>query len=387
MFPILFAAIVGGAMKSVATWRIQSGTTVGLVEQLVGSNTISGALVTQAKLQAFNPLGFFIVVLWCLSPLGSQASLRVVSVVRNYPSNVTTLTAMDTFSEYMYGNAEGLSEAITKVSSPFIAAMMSASLLKNRNQDLWGNIRLPSIERLSDDENTNLINIANPADIEYPSLVGIPLTTLPFVGNTTFALSGSYLNITCGILALQSDFTNFTSSNAPNPGKNTDCSWITKTADMLQIAISQPCNVTQINNGTREARKLIWESDDSIEGDRVTHTECELHTTYVDVNMLCVGSTCSPLWVQRPPKPPRDRKWTVFDFGGGWLDTSGFLSLFMETFSEAGLSGGLQPTVSYFVDPYNAITSTNTTDVYDVGKTTFEMRLALDAQYTTRTGR
>ena len=130
MFSVLFVAIVGGAMKSIATWRIQRGTTVGLVEQLLGSNTISGALVTQAKLQAFNILGLFIVVLWCLSPLGSQASLRVVSSTKlSNLRNITTLTAMNTFSEYQYGGAEGLSEGLTTVSAPFIAAMMSVSLL------------------------------------------------------------------------------------------------------------------------------------------------------------------------------------------------------------------------------------------------------------------
>jgi hypothetical protein len=57
VFSILFAAIVGGAMKSIATWRIQRGTTVGFVEQLLGSNSISGVLVTQvASFQCPRPL-------------------------------------------------------------------------------------------------------------------------------------------------------------------------------------------------------------------------------------------------------------------------------------------------------------------------------------------
>jgi hypothetical protein len=295
---------------------------------------------------------------------------------------------MDTFLEYQYGYANAIATAATIVVSPFVAAMMVASLLKSQNQDLWGNIRLPSIERLTDDENTSLVNISDPTNIEYPSLVGVPHTVLPSTGNTTFTLSGSYLNVTCGVFELQSSFTNFTGSNAPNPGSNTDCTWTVSPSNQtggigsLQIAISQPCNVVQINNGSRDARKLIWESSDQIMGDELTHAECELYTTYVDVNMLCVRSTCSPSSVQRTPQPPRNRNWTVFDFRGGALDSSGFLILFNAMFPDASVSGGQYPQIKYFVDPYNAILSSNTTNVYAVGKSVFEIRLAqmLNAQ-------
>ncbi|CZR58158.1 uncharacterized protein PAC_08049 [Phialocephala subalpina] len=394
MFSILFAAIAGGAMKAIATWRIQKGSTIGFIEQLLGSNTISGALITQVQLRAFNILGLILVVLWCLSPLGSQASLRVVSVRRSFPSDVTSLKALDTFAGYELGSAEGESEALTTVRAPFTAAMMSASLLKNRNQDLWGNIRIPAIERLVVfDESTTWLDIPDPTSVEYHSLVGAPLTGLESTGtgSTTFTLSGSYLNVTCGVLEPQATSTNFTASNVTKPGGNTDCTWGLGSASgvHLQIAMSEPCaevNVTdlRINNGTRDARKLIWESFniDGTENNQYTRAECELHTTYVDVNMTCVGSTCSPASVRRSPRPPRDGNWTVFDFGNGWLDQRGFLSLWSEFFPNVVVSAGLVPMISYIVDPYNAITSQNTTNTYLVGRTVFEMGLAqmLNAQ-------
>lgn len=345
-------------MKAIATWRVQKGSTIGFIEQLLGSNTISGALITQVQLRAFNILGLILVVLWCLSPLGSQASLRVVSVRRSFPSDVTSLKALDTFAEYELGSAEGESEALTTVRAPFTAAMMSASLLKNRNQDLWGNIRIPAIERLVVfDESTTWLDIPDPTSVEYPSLVGVPLTGLESTGtgSTTFTLSGSYLNVTCGVLEPQATSTNFTASNATKPGGNTDCTWGLGSASgiHLQIAMSEPCaevNVTdlRINNGTRDARKLIWESFniDGTEDDQYTRAECELHTTYVDVNMTCVGSTCSPASVRRSPQPPRDGNWTVFDFGNGWLDQRGFLSLWSEFFPNVVVSDVLVPMIS-----------------------------------------
>jgi hypothetical protein len=362
-------------MKSIANWRIQTGATIGFIEQLLGSNTISGAFFTQAKLRSFNILALALILLWSLSPLGSQASLRVVSVVDVYPSNTSTLTAMNTFAEYAFGFSEGLGEAVTLVRSPFTAAIMSANILKNRNQDLWGNIRLPSIESLTSDGNTDWVNISDPTNVQYPSLVGVPVTSLPTVGNTTFALSGSYLNVTCGVLELQSNFTDFTGANAPKPGGNTDCTWEAFTAlQQLQLALSIPCKPVQINNGTRDARKLIWES--SNQDYTFTHAECELYTTYVEVNMECAGSSCLPTSVKRSPQPPGNLTWTVFDFESGMISVSGFLQLFTGMFPGATVSGGEIPTVAYLVNPYNAIAPGNTNTPYSVGKTLFETRLA-----------
>ncbi|RFU25800.1 hypothetical protein B7463_g10535, partial [Scytalidium lignicola] len=377
VFPIIFAAIVGGAMKAIATWKLQRGTTFGLIEQLIGSISISGALLTQAQLLAFNIPGLLIVVLWCLSPVGSQASLRVVSVVRSFPTNTSTLTAMDPFAVYQYGSAAGLSEAFTTVASPLIAAMMSAFLLSNRNQDLWGNIRLPSIECLTHEGDTGWVEISNSVNAEYPSIVGIPFIGLPSTGNSTFALSGSYLNLTCPILEMRPKYTNFT-TNPPTIDSKTDCKWLSQKApdNSFQIAISTPCDSVEINKGNRDARKLIWQSFNFSEEAGISHAECDLRTTYVDVNMLCDGNTCSPTSVRRTPQPPRDGNWTVFDFMGGTISVSGFVILLANLFPKAAESFGYSPTVSYLANPYNAVTVENTTSVALIEKPLFEMRLA-----------
>ncbi|RFU26789.1 hypothetical protein B7463_g9553, partial [Scytalidium lignicola] len=379
VFPIIFAAIVGGAMKTIATWKMQQGATLGLVEQLLGSNSISGVLFTQARMLAFNITAILLIILWCLSPLGSQASLRVVSVVPSYLKSNTTLTALNTFSEYEYGNADGLAEGMTIIIPPFIASLMSGSLLQSRNQDLWGNLRLPSIERLADGENTDWVNITDPINVEYSSLVGVPVTTRPSAGNTTFEFSGSYLNLTCGVLEQRSSFTNFSSPAIPSPGGKTDCTWFSVTAsgNTFQIAMSLPCGIVQISNSSsRDARKLIWESNDETDGNDYTHAECELYTTYVDVNMLCTSNTCSPSSVRRSLQPPQDRNWTVFDFGGGHLDGIGFLQLFSKTFPSAEAAGTNNPQVVYLLDPVNTIGGPDSLAAYTVGKTTFEQRLA-----------
>ncbi|KAH8805205.1 hypothetical protein F5884DRAFT_442661 [Xylogone sp. PMI_703] len=379
VFPVLFAAIVGGAMKAIATWKLQRGATYGVIEQLIGSISISGAFLTQAQLLAFNFTALLIIILWSLSPVGSQAALRVVSVVRSFPSNTTTLTAMDTFAQYQFGAAENLAEAYTTVSSPVIAAMMSAFLLKDRNQDVWGNLRLPAIERLTSDDNPDWVTVANnpvTGPWSYPSIVGIPFLGLPSVGNSTFTLSGSYLNLTCPVLEMRPQYTNFTTI-PPAINSRSDCRWISSISpdNSFQIALSAPCDAPLIGNGTRQARRLIWESFNYTQGAGVTHAECELRTSYVDTNLLCVGTACAPSAVRRTPHPPRDRNWTVFDFENGVESVGGFLQLLTHLFPHAAESGGYSPTVSYMANPYNAVTVENRTSLDLVGSSLFELRL------------
>lgn len=74
-FPLVFAAVVGRALNFFARLRLEQGSSLGVLEQLVGSQTVYGAVWVQVVLRNFNVLGVFLVLLWLVSPLGGQASL------------------------------------------------------------------------------------------------------------------------------------------------------------------------------------------------------------------------------------------------------------------------------------------------------------------------
>ena len=354
-------------MKTFATWKIQRGTTLGLVEQLLGSHKISGAFLTQARFQAFNLLGLLIITLWCLSPLGSQASLRVVSIKPNYLRNSVDLTTLNAFTAYKYGVGENVGQAATVIIGPFAAALFSANLLKDRNQDLWGNIRLPSIERLTHNESIAWVDIADPTNVDYPSLVGLPVAGLPRE-NTTFTLVGSYLNIECDTFNTAGNVsTNYTSLK---PGGSTDDFWNADTSStFFTIAISQSFqDILVTSNGTRDPRRLIWDSPG-------THAECKFYTTYVDVNISCTSNVCSSTSIRRSPQPPRDRNWTVFDLINT-INVDGFFATFNHSFPDVGFAATQSPIVEYFTSPYNTVSPNDVGKVYSVGKEIFELRLA-----------
>ncbi|KAJ5807339.1 hypothetical protein N7447_010795 [Penicillium robsamsonii] len=406
IFPVLFAAIAGSSIKSIASWRIQTtgGATIGLIEQCLGSQTIIGAILTQIRLRAVDSVAILTVLLWCLSPLGGQASLRVISIVPSYPSNQVQLTTLNTFTQYQYGYGQGISMAKTSIANPLIASISAASLLANRNQDLWGNIRFPAIEHF-ENVSTGWMDVPQNDNLTYASLVGVPVIGLPNSGNTSFTLPGSYLSISCPVFDTlhQVNFTNFTGPDAPSPGNSDDCSWTRSLGGhQFQIAISEPCSksLDASRTRTRNARKLVWESWDRGNGggygasqSPITRAICDLTTTYVDSNMTCESldgsqstNTCSLSSARRSVDVSHFHKnWTIFDFkfpGDSALPigyNQGILYMLTSIFPQAEQSGGLEPIIGYFIDPFHAIGKPSGDDIMSPETTTakaFGMRLS-----------
>ncbi|KAL6792285.1 hypothetical protein GGI42DRAFT_364644 [Trichoderma sp. SZMC 28013] len=365
IFPLLFAALVGGALKNMATWRVQERASLSLLQQLMGSQTISGTFLTQIQLRAFNLLGLLLIILWSLSPLGSQASSRVIFIETAYNATRTNLATIPAFAASIILQDTGSSfssESWAYVAAPWLASIASYTLLSNRNQDLWNNLRLPLIERLTDrPDESDAITLTNITGITYSSLVGFPLTTLPATGNTSFTLSGSYMNVDCPVLQNVSKLTNYTNAS---PGHDTDCTWATLAGSPLfQVVISQPCSASLniSSGGDRDARRLIYETiGTSPTDDQWLHVECTLSTTYVDTLFDCSGSppACVPMRMQRSINPPHSSNWTILDQAGGHIPAEQLGTLIGSSFPPAGIEGTQPPLMTYLQNPGSSMQDT-----------------------------
>ncbi|KAI0859305.1 hypothetical protein F4860DRAFT_504732 [Xylaria cubensis] len=325
----------------------------------MGSQTISRAYATQIKLRALNFLGIFIVGLWSLSPVGSQASLRVISVETDLISSQTPLKSPNKFSKYQFGSAEGISEAITKIAGPAIASLLAGSLL-----------------------GTGWMTVPEPNNLTFSSFVGIPVSIIPSTSNTSFTLPGSYLALSCPTLgpSKQNIYTNFTKSKAPRSGNRNDSFWFSsKSGSQYQMAISAPSSAldsASMNATTRDARKFVWES--LMDYNTYFRAECDLTTTYIDSNVTCSGassgSVCSVSSVRRSVTATINGNWTVFDIFFP-QDAQSVLQLITGLFPYAQLSGGVQPVLGYVVNPY-APFSSDIHGILDTDRSMFEIRLA-----------
>ncbi|WQF79275.1 hypothetical protein CDEST_04289 [Colletotrichum destructivum] len=415
IFPVLFAAIAGATMKNVASWRIQAsqGATLGSLEQCLGSQTISRAFTTQINLRTYNLLGLSIVALWCLSPLGSQASLRVISVISKSEIDLRMLSTVDTFGGFQEIYTQSAYTARgrvvqTTVPSAVVTSLMAAKFLKSRNQDIWGNVRLPAIQNLErsskSDGESGWIDLSGDDPIEYASLIGTPVANLATHGNTSFVLPGSYLTLSCPTISLvsnQSLLSNWT-SNPPalSPelqGNQTDNVWAVGEGakPQYQAAISLR-DWDDPNLGvTRapDARKLIWESSYPMDADEwgndmdlsiISWAECDLTTTHTETQVTCIasisgdssGSICHPHAVRRSPKPPFHGNWTVLDKTDS--TESAVLDFLTNLFPLlASSSQTRQPALVYLTNPFRAVGGDDLGPVYNTtDRATFELSLA-----------
>lgn len=353
----------------------------------MGSYSISGAVFTQLFLHAFDLVGLAIVLIWVLSPLGSQASLRVISPDTVYLTNNTALTAIDTFSRYPDAGVDSIDWSYIPLRAIFSAGLMSVKLLQTRNQDIWGNIRIPYLGHdavMSDDWTV----FANTSNVTYSSLVGVPIFTIPQEGNTTFTMSTSYLDPSCSVFDLRpaldnatnDGFTNYSSPDAPRPPGRTDCSWDTASGYLVSVAGSRPCQTLVFNSTTgRDARVLVLESLMDYVPQYISHMECQLFTTYVDMNVSCTGATSCAVTAVRPtPHPPTDRNWTVFDLPSDAMVTTmyGFLTDFTSLFPPPHEGSQMNPVLQYLADPGNAINDNQPYNLSQVARGVFELRLA-----------
>ncbi|THV68068.1 hypothetical protein D6D27_10133, partial [Aureobasidium pullulans] len=127
IYPILFAAIVGKALKSIAFWKLERGSRVGVLDQLLGSTTIFQTIITQVQMRTPGLVSVTLILTWALSPLGGQASIRVLGQSLKNTTHTATIHYVNTSSSIMGDEYSGSSvhHAVVPVDALFGAALVS----------------------------------------------------------------------------------------------------------------------------------------------------------------------------------------------------------------------------------------------------------------------
>jgi hypothetical protein len=115
-------------------------------------------------------------------------------VVSNLTIPYFNTDAQPGFSEGDFPNGPSLNAL-------FASSLMSPASIRNSSMDLWGNVKIPDISRVSNGKtlpanSTGWINIPQ-GNVTYSSVLGIPLSELPKQGNTTFLIESSYIALDC----------------------------------------------------------------------------------------------------------------------------------------------------------------------------------------------
>ncbi|KAL1612087.1 hypothetical protein SLS60_000310 [Paraconiothyrium brasiliense] len=228
LFPIVFAAICGRSMKMIARYLAEKGARLGTLELLNASQSVWGTFESQVLMRHLSFVGANLLFLWALSPLGGQASLRIMKRDLQQSHAITGLRYLSTGPA---ATARGLALSLTEVGqyadtgALYTAALLAPLSTKTGPQDTWGNVKIPRLEALNDSMTDATGWIPVPANISspetYSSLVGLPIVGLPSNATSNFTMEANYLSVSCG------DFEQFPYPGAKNStsiGDGTD--WV-----------------------------------------------------------------------------------------------------------------------------------------------------------------
>ncbi|KAK6521087.1 hypothetical protein TWF506_001320 [Arthrobotrys conoides] len=390
IFPIIFAAVTGGFLQAVALRQAQKGARLGTLEQLTRTINIFTAITTPYFIKTYNWLSFILLLLWATSPLGGQASLRLLStqlVPFQTPTDVRFLSPTNITS---YISSGGRNYGTWRVQAEYLytASLLGIASSKYRSVDLWDNVRIPFLEEIekqtSKPDANGWYDVAN-QNTTYSSLLGIPIRGL--TNNITVNVRTSYSKLSCPFLELLDGEPCFNgkddrcfNAGAPHipdwifPAVQPNRTWPGYGSYLaVGMNISQTAPEALNGNESPDPVDLIFESP----GSRgLSVAWCKLSQTYLEVQITCPASRCAVTKLRRlnigTPRPPLFYKATPGRIGS--------LANFVTDFAEVSKAG--KPSFSnfnqgYIYNPDDPIASTvDWVNVADVGIDKFEVRMS-----------
>lgn len=365
-------------LRSIALCLLEKGSKVGLLDQLVGSLSVSSALVTQISMGLTRGLashitGITLIVLWLLSPLGSQALLRVSSLSLTYNNTELSIPYLNVSAGYnILGDSSDSQSLLVPPNTLMNAVLVGPVSSKKQFTDPWGHVKIPRLSRMppnaSDPNGWRSVRIGSLDD--FSSLLGLPLGNFDLLDNqsVTFTVESWYWDLTCDSWTDLTVMTKEQRANAKIPfyQKNSSTSsrgfTYAEPATTIWFNVSGPerrssrvieaCKIPRnelisSENYTRdiydcpqlEARTIGVKIN---EGFTSYFSSCQIATQHVETELFCAKGTCSSNRIRQSLSPHVSRNWTMLDVladGGqdGWYTLAG---LFFGNFANA-IAGGM----------------------------------------------
>ncbi|KAF7577654.1 hypothetical protein PtrM4_018940 [Pyrenophora tritici-repentis] len=190
IFPLIFAALMGRLFRYLSLWLAQQGTTLGMLEHLIGCQSVFSALERQICLRSWSVVGLASTLVWILSPLGGQSGLRLLnseSGAIHWTGQMRYLSPATIMDSFMSDDSSASSGRST-FTPVFIGAVLSSNQFQTFPIDLWGSVRLPiyrNIQNSSSDGWKLLPEEFLDANVSYASLLGIPAVGERFLESYT----------------------------------------------------------------------------------------------------------------------------------------------------------------------------------------------------------
>lgn len=314
LFPIVFAAIVGSLMKTYALWCAGRGAELGKLELLQGSQALLATVERAIMVRGPPAVGLIVVLLWMLSPLGGQSSLRVLGTATRASVNTSQIFYLNTTGTVVQAGAFGETVRYDWQGAS-MRAILSASMLspgRTKGSDTWGNIRVPFLHRVSSYE-TAAPSTRGDAEAwyefseqdysePYTSLTGVVVNGLSLGVNTNFTMVTTHLNLTCPDRRV---FVNYTLPSWHAPSFQSEITeWtgaLVRTENMTRNAFRDDgyfdtyfidTNYNGGNDSAPSQRLHVIYASKGVGLRDMTVFKCDTEVLEVESQVACTGLTC-----------------------------------------------------------------------------------------------
>ncbi|KAA6409996.1 MAG: hypothetical protein FRX48_06610 [Lasallia pustulata] len=391
IFPIVFARIVSRTVKASALDRAAKGAKLGVLEQLMGSVTIFSTLEVQLLLRSFNFLGCTLILVWALSPLGGQASLRLLG-------NGTHAIRSQQDLKYLSSDSVPLNYLTDyynfEIDGLYSAALFSPPNAQATGMDLWGNVKIPVLETLqsgnSESEGWLTVNSSNAT---YSSLLGLPIDGLATSGQSTFTVETYYMTLDCPFLDhVSREEVNWTSMlseeyRQTQPDDNSSFCHENNTNNVFGFIVDSKSNFSRhgvlLPNESpySAAPPYVLFASIADEGYNATLANCSLTRSSVESNITCQGTSCAVTQMRRSTfdRRPSDytplyANYTRLTFWSSWANAAGVSLPFITTATPTELFIQNGSLTAAFATLSQALLVAN---LYELPARTFSVRLSL----------
>jgi hypothetical protein len=326
-------------------------------------------VTSQLQLRALSLLGLSLVAIWSLSPIGGQASLRIMTIGLKDTQIPETFSYMVT-NGYLgaYSSAEMMMQGQASAGVVFIAALMGSPATKASPLDLWGNVKIPRIENYGGVAPTNeegWYDTQNGDVDAYSSLIGIPINGINsnFINHVT-RVQSPYLSLQCSLnTSVPYDLQ---PSNKTLPGKVSSAS---SAGNIIDWDVEDSLNATRRNQILAESITPLRIKYIPRYRSNMT-LDCNITSTYVETEIRCpTTSTCSATRVRRTKLNHFPSPWTLLDVS--WRTLPLFMQGMLQNFN--GKLGYPQLSHKYLPDPN--LTSSNYANVSQTTEDKYTIRL------------
>ncbi|KAK4161713.1 hypothetical protein QBC43DRAFT_93552 [Cladorrhinum sp. PSN259] len=311
-FPIFFAATVGRCIKLISLYRVEQGERLGVLDRLVGSTTMMGTLITAMTMWSASVLTIILFIIWALSPLGGQASTRAF----HWEANMTTTPV--SFAYLSSNNTWNIpgpsSDRVYYISPPnsmFLSTLVSPQDSTDQPMDLWGNVKIPSIEAvaktktLGQDGWYDLGNGTNLTTADYSSLIGVPVRRSDaYNASSRWNLETSYWTLDCPKVGQLSVLNAQSGRNISNAGLywegDQDVRFNYSEKAIFNIYSYRDRNISlSMRSPDLKPRRIVFLMADWY----TTVADCFIQTTYVETQVTCRQKSCAATKIRSSTKP------------------------------------------------------------------------------------